>query len=101
MTITAAITAGQPTTQGRIAFLTTPPAPLDPATVVAREALFASDLQPSDLPGRDLLADAVTATLRRFGVRGCAAIVAGEFAEHPETAVNRMSWALAHARMIG
>jgi hypothetical protein len=28
-------------------------------------------------------------------VRGCAAQVAGEFGDHPETAVTRMAWAIA------
>jgi len=34
-------------------------------------------------------------TLQRLGVRGCAARVAGEFGDHPDTAVARMGWALA------
>ena len=34
-------------------------------------------------------------TLQQLGVRGCAARVAGEFGDHPDTAVARMSWALA------
>ena len=46
-------------------------------------------------PGR-----AVTATLQRFGVRGCAALVAGEFGDHPDTAVARMSWALATIQTV-
>ena len=33
--------------------------------------------------------------LRRWGVRGCAARVAGEFGDHPDTAVARMCWARA------
>ncbi|WP_426509713.1 hypothetical protein ACPPVO_02605 [Dactylosporangium sp. McL0621] len=41
---------------------------------------------------------AVTSTLRRYGVNGCAGRVAGEFGEHPETAARRMSWALQMVR---
>src|SRR6266550_3465521 len=38
---------------------------------------------------------AVAATLQRLGVRGCTEQVAGEFGDHPDSAVARMSWALA------
>jgi hypothetical protein len=58
-------------------------------------ALFLSALQPSGSPTPDQIRRAVTATLRRLGVRGCAAHLAGEFGDHPDTAVARMSWALA------
>ncbi|MGI5246085.1 hypothetical protein [Dactylosporangium sp. CA-139066] len=65
---------------------------------VRAEALFASDLQSSQSPaGRDIR-DAVAATLRSLGVKGCAARVASEFGDHPETAVTRMAWALAQVR---
>jgi hypothetical protein len=40
------------------------------------------------------------ATLQRLGVRGCAAQVAGEFGDHPDTAVTRMSWALATVNTV-
>jgi hypothetical protein len=59
------------------------------------EALFVSPLQPSGSPSPDQIRGAVAATLQRLGVRGCAARVAGEFGDHPDTAVARMSWALA------
>ncbi len=62
---------------------------------VRAEALFASTLQPSRSPSPDQIRRAVAATLERLGVRGCAAQVAGEFGDHPDTAVPRMSWALA------
>ncbi len=62
---------------------------------VRAEALFASALQPSGSPSSDQIRGAVAATLQRLGVRGCAARVAGEFGDHPDTAVARMSWALA------
>jgi hypothetical protein len=58
-------------------------------------ALFLSALQPSWSPAPDQIRRAVTTTLRRLGVRGCAAHVAGAFGDHPDTAVARMSWALA------
>ena len=63
--------------------------------VVPAEALFVSALQPSGSPSPDQIRRAIAATLRRLGVRGCAAWVAGEFGDHPDTAVARMSWALA------
>jgi hypothetical protein len=59
------------------------------------EALFLSALQPSGSPSPDQVRRAVTTTLERLGVRGCAGQVAGEFGDHPDTAVARMSWALA------
>ena len=62
---------------------------------VRAEALFLSTLQPSASPSPDQIRRAVTTTLRRVGVRGCAARVAGEFGDHPDTAAARMSWALA------
>jgi hypothetical protein len=63
-------------------------------------ALFASPLQPSGSPSPGQVRRAVTATLRRLGVRGCAARVAGEFGDHPDTAVARMSWALAAIQTV-
>lgn len=63
---------------------------------VRAEALFASDLQPSQRPTPSQVAMAVLASLRaRGGATGCAAAVAAEYGEHPETAVARMRWALA------
>jgi hypothetical protein len=41
-----------------------------------------------------------TATLRRLGVRGCAAQVAVEFGDHPDTAAPRMSWARATVNTV-
>ncbi|MFF5230812.1 hypothetical protein [Dactylosporangium sp. NPDC000521] len=61
---------------------------------VRAEALFASALQASQEPSPVQIRSAVTATLRRFGIKGCAARVAGEFGEYPETAAARMNWAL-------
>ena len=67
---------------------------------VRAEALFASTLQSSEMPSAERVRGTVTATLRRLGSRGCAAQVAGEFGDHPETAVARMTWALATVRAV-
>src|SRR5258708_1713084 len=56
---------------------------------VRAEALFLSTLQPSGPASADQVRVAVTTTLRRLGLRDCAALVAGEFGEHPDTAVAR------------
>jgi hypothetical protein len=66
--------------------------------VVRAEALFASSLQSSEMPSPERVRHTVVATLRRLGVQGCAAQVAGEFGDHPDTAVTRMTWALATVR---
>lgn len=60
---------------------------------LAAEALFVSDLQPSEAPASVAVEQAVTATLLRHGSDGCAAKVATEFGDHPEIAVARMGWA--------
>jgi nitrogenase molybdenum-iron protein alpha/beta subunit len=60
---------------------------------LAAEALFASHLQPSECPSRKTVEDTVTAMILRHGSDGCAAAVASEFGDHPESAVRRMSWA--------
>lgn len=62
------------------------------------EALFASPLQPSDRPDPRRVEQVAQATLRALGPDGCAAVMAAEFGEHPETAATRMRWALALAR---
>jgi len=67
----------------------------DTFEVVRAEALFASTVQPSGSISPDQVRRAVATTLQRLGVRGCAARMAGEFGDHPDTAVARMSWALA------
>jgi hypothetical protein len=62
---------------------------------IRAEALFASTLQPSESPSPDQVRRAVATTLRRLGIRGCAAELAAEFGGHPDLAAARMSWALA------
>jgi hypothetical protein len=58
-------------------------------------ALFASSMQPSDRPDPAQARAAITAALCALGSDGCAARVAQEFGDHPETAVPRMRWARA------
>lgn len=58
------------------------------------EALFVSDLQRSDVVTADLVRQAVSRNVRRYGPRGLAARVAEEYGDHPETACGRMSWCL-------
>ncbi len=65
---------------------------------VRAEALFASSVQSSDQATDVEVRGAVAATLRKLGIRGCAAAVAVEYGEHPETACGRMAWALATVR---
>jgi hypothetical protein len=57
------------------------------------EALFVTDLQRSERPTPEQVRAAIRLALRRHGC-DCAALVAAEFGEHPETAVLRMRWAL-------
>ena len=66
---------------------------------LAAEALFVSSLQPSECPSRKAVERAVTAMILQFGSDGCAAEVATEFGDHPDTAVERMHWV--HAELTG
>ena len=69
-------------------------ATLDLSESAARvDALFASALQRSDEPSALQVRQAIAAATRDFGGLGCAARVAQEYGEHPETAVTRMRWA--------
>ena len=69
-------------------------APYDLSMSAARaDALFASALQRSDEPSAMQVKQAITAATCAFGDLGCAARVAQEYGEHPETAVSRMRWA--------
>jgi hypothetical protein len=64
------------------------------STVMA-DALFASAVQRSDEPSAGQIHQAIAAAVRTSGTRGCAALVAQSFGEHPETAALRMRWAQA------
>ena len=66
---------------------------------LAAEALFVSNLQPSECPSREAVERAVTAMILLHGSDGCAADVAGEFGDHPDTAVRRMNWV--HSELTG
>ncbi len=57
------------------------------------EALFVSPLQASDPVSPQDVDDVVAQVLRRDGPGECAARMAYEFGEHPDTAVRRMRWA--------
>jgi hypothetical protein len=71
-------------------------APYDLSIDAARaDALFASALQISDQPSPVQVKQAIAAVTSALGDLGCAALVAQEFGEHPETAVARMRWARA------
>lgn len=62
---------------------------------VHADALFASGLQRCDEPSLGQVRMAVLSAIRAFGYSGCAARVAQEYGDHPETAVTRMRWARA------
>jgi hypothetical protein len=66
---------------------------------LAAEALFVSDVQPSDCPSRERVEQAVTAMILQYGSDGCAAGVATEFGDHPDVAVQRMHWV--HGELTG
>jgi hypothetical protein len=57
-----------------------------------RITLFASGLQRSDVLTEDAVADALSRTVRQFGVSGCVGLMAQEFGDHPDTATDRMRW---------
>ena len=63
------------------------------AAAVRAEALFVSVLQRSDRSSPDQVRKAIAAVVRVHGSRGCAELVAQEFGDHPEAAVERMRWA--------
>jgi hypothetical protein len=65
---------------------------------VRADAVFVSGLQRCDEPSAGQVRQAVAVAIRTFGCSGCAARVAQEFGDHPETAVIRMRWARAVAR---
>jgi hypothetical protein len=70
----------------------------DVAIAVRAEALFVSDVQPSDPLTPAGVDAAVQQSFSQYGTAGCAERVAQEFGEHPETAAGRMAWALCAVR---
>jgi hypothetical protein len=63
------------------------------------EALFLSHVQRSHSPSAELIRDAVTDTVNRFGADRCAELVAQEYGEHPDSAAGRMLWARTAIRL--
>jgi hypothetical protein len=57
----------------------------------------ASPLQRSDEPSTRQVRQAIATAIAAYGVPGCAARVAQDYGEHPETALTRMRWALTAA----
>ena len=62
-------------------------------TAARTDALFASALQRSDEPDSEQVRKAIGVVVKRVGFRGVVALVAQEFGDHPEAAVDRMRWA--------
>jgi hypothetical protein len=60
--------------------------------------LFASVLQPSDVPIAEMAGRAINSTVRQFGTGGCAGRMAQEFGDHPDAAAQRMRWVRQLAR---
>jgi len=79
---------------GRPGPATTHPGALARRTVTGARhvALFASGVQRSDAPTAAMAEEAMTATVRRFGIQGCLSRMAQEFGDHPDTAAARMRW---------
>jgi hypothetical protein len=71
------------------------------AASARRAALFASGLQRSDAPTATMAAEAITATVRRFGIHGCVSRMAQEFGDHPDAAAERMRWICQLAAFAG
>ena len=65
------------------------------------EALFVCELQQSDNPTTNMVAGAITRTMRRFGTDGCAGQMAQEFGDHPHAARDRMRWVCQLAAWAG
>jgi hypothetical protein len=56
------------------------------------EALFVSDLQPTQSPSTQVISATIERMIQQYGVDGCAARMASEFGDHPDLAVRRMIW---------
>lgn len=55
-------------------------------------ALFVSPLQESEPHDAERVRAEIVRAIQAFGGRGCAALMAQEFGDHPERAVARMRW---------
>jgi hypothetical protein len=60
---------------------------------VRAEALFVSSLQQSERLTAEQVREVIVRAVRDLGAAGCAARVAQEFGDHPDSAVARMCWA--------
>jgi hypothetical protein len=68
--------------------------PTDAFTAARAEALFVSDVSATASLTPEECRNAIQRMLLRHGgVRGCAAEVAAEYGDHPDTAAPRMRWA--------
>jgi hypothetical protein len=68
----------------------------DLLTAARAEALFISDVSAGADLSREDVSLAIRRSVRAFGgTRGCAAEVAANYGDRPETAAARMRWALA------
>ncbi|NMO55130.1 hypothetical protein HH310_28580 [Actinoplanes sp. TBRC 11911] len=66
---------------------------------IRSEALFASNLQRSQHPTVESIRAVVNSTVDRLGQRRCSEVVAQEFGEHPDCALDRMRWARRAVRL--
>ncbi|MEU4236298.1 hypothetical protein [Actinoplanes sp. NPDC026619] len=66
---------------------------------VRTDALFLSYVQRSQRPSPEIIREAVTDTVDRLGEDRCAELVAQEFGEHPDCALDRMLWARRAVRL--
>ena len=70
-------------------------------TVARAQALFVSDLSAQSTPTRAEIEAIVRRMIRvHGGTRGCVALMASEYGEHPELAAPRMTWALRTVRGV-
>jgi hypothetical protein len=70
-------------------------------SIARADALFVSALQRSQEPSKAQVRAAIAAAIGEFGAQGCAARVAQEYGEHPETAAPRMRWVRAVLQAYG
>jgi hypothetical protein len=62
-------------------------------TEARSEALFDSELRPSDAPTAEVVAKAIDRAVQLYGIGGCVGRMAQEFGDHPDAAAERMRWA--------
>lgn len=83
--------SGQSTASGA----STPASRKQRLAVARAEALFTTSLPTGVTPtAADVQSGIRSTVIRHGGIRGCAAEVAGEFGDYPQTAARRMRWAI-------